>query len=253
MNEDDLRTLKHIKIYNWLKSLISRGKFAPGEKLPTETEIAKMFDVNRMTVRHAMDLLVQENWIKRERGKGTFLMDRPQKVTYQMDNIISFEDIASSHHLRSSYEAISKEIVYANASLSSELMLTKDSQVIKIVRVVYGNDVPMYIERSYFPYPEFGFLLNMDLNQARLYSIAMEKYGGVALNHSIQTLSARLMTEEEKKILQYPEEEPAPCFKQKNIIYDSNDIAVLRFDASFPGDKFNFSVHSGNYVMKLES
>lgn len=251
MFADDSKTLKHVRVYNWLKGMISRNRFKVGEKLPTETEIANMFSVNRMTVRQAMDMLVQENCVTRVRGKGTFLVDRNEKVTYLLDNIISFETIAHDHNLKSSYKMIDRQVVKVSPQVAEELMVPLNSMVIYVVRLVSGNDVPMYIERSFYPFPEFNFVLDMDLNQPKLYPTFMEKSGGIALNHALQILVAGLLDVEEKTLLEYPEDSPVACIRQKNIIYDSNGVPVLVFDATFPGDKFQFKVHSGNYSTTL--
>ncbi len=245
---DDPKTLKHVRVYNWLKGLIVRGRFKQGEKLPTETEIAEMFSVNRMTVRQAMDMLVQEKYITRVRGKGTFLAERSEKVTYLLDNIISFETIAKDFNLRSSYKVIHKEIGSLSAEIANDLMVTPTSKVINIIRLVYGNDIPYFIERSFFPYPEFEFIMDMDFNQPKIYSLVQEKTGAISLNRSVQVLSSSLLEDDEKVLLDYPSEIPVPCIRQKNIIYDVNSVPVLVFYATFPGDKFQFKVHSKDFM-----
>ena len=116
---NDTKTLKHIRIYNWLREMIDRGRFLADEKLPTEIEIAKKFGVNRMTVRQAMDMLVNEGIINRKRGKGTFLLKKPDKVNYLLDNIISFEGIAKEHNFKSKYEVIHRSVETASFEIAS--------------------------------------------------------------------------------------------------------------------------------------
>lgn len=56
------------KITEW----ISNGKVSPGEKIPSENELVKMFGVSRHTIRQAVGDLVHEGWLYREQGAGTF-------------------------------------------------------------------------------------------------------------------------------------------------------------------------------------
>ena len=249
--EDGSKTLKHVKIYNWIKGMIARNRFVVGEKLPTETEISKMFSINRMTVRKAMDLLVSEGVITRTPGRGTYLTGKDDKVTYLLDHIVSFETMAKENNLKSSYKVTERKLMAASDNVLEELMLLPNSMVVSLVRVIFGNDVPMYIERSFLPYPESKFVFELDLDQPSLYATIQKRTGGIALNHAFQTLVAGLLSEDEKVLLQYPKEEPVACIRQKNIIYDPNSIPVLEFNAIFPYDKFQFQVHSGSYSTSI--
>ena len=76
---------KYVKIYNWLSEQISNKVFVPGDKIPNETEIAAKFNVHRMTVRQAIDKLVNNHMLIRTRGKGTFLLSEktPVRPTFQ--------------------------------------------------------------------------------------------------------------------------------------------------------------------------
>ena len=249
---DDTKTLKHIRIYNWLREMIDRGRFLADEKLPTEIEIEKKFGVNRMTVRQSMDMLVNEGIVIRKRGKGTFLLKKPDKVNYLLDNIISFEGIAKEHNFKSRYEVIHRSVEIASSEIASCLLIPVGSEVIHLQRLISGNDIPMYIETSYFPYAEFKELLELDLNQPAIYSLIAKAANEVTLDHSTQVFSASLLTEKEKECLCYNQAEQVPCIRQTNIIYNSNDIPMIVFNAVFPGDRFQFTVHSGNFSGALD-
>jgi GntR family transcriptional regulator of arabinose operon len=63
---------KHEFIEKHYISLIEENKVSVGDQLPSENEIAELFNVSRHTVRQALSYLVQEGWIYKERGKGSF-------------------------------------------------------------------------------------------------------------------------------------------------------------------------------------
>ncbi len=249
---DDTKTLKHVRIYNWLRELIDRGLFKEDEKLPTEIELAEKFEVNRMTVRQAMDMLVNEGIIVRKRGKGTFLVKKPDKVTYLLDNIISFEEIASEFNLKSAYKVVFKLVEPASPEISRYLLLSPGTDVIHIQRLIMGNDIPMYIETSYYPYGEFKGLLDIDLNHPGIYSHVAKLANETTLDHSAQIFSAGLLNPRETELLCYSPDQPVPCIRQTNIIYNSNDVPMIYFNAVFPGDRFQFTVHSGTFSGSLD-
>ena len=67
---------KHEFIENYYINLIEENKVSAGEQLPSENEIAAFFNVSRHTVRQALNYLVQEGWIYKERGKGSFFSNK---------------------------------------------------------------------------------------------------------------------------------------------------------------------------------
>lgn len=67
---------KHEIIENHYINLIEENKVSAGEQLPSENEIASIFNVSRHTVRQALNYLVQEGWIYKERGKGSFYSNK---------------------------------------------------------------------------------------------------------------------------------------------------------------------------------
>ena len=66
---------------------IEMGEWAPGERLPSLDELASEFDVARVTVRTALGLLEAEGLIGRYRGRGTFVLHKPEStIWYRIPN-----------------------------------------------------------------------------------------------------------------------------------------------------------------------
>ena len=64
-----------------LKEAIRRGRFRPGERLPTEMELCEAFGVSRITVRQALNELANEGFLYRQQGSGTFVSEKiPSKT-----------------------------------------------------------------------------------------------------------------------------------------------------------------------------
>ncbi|MGJ7922670.1 GntR family transcriptional regulator [Neobacillus sp. LXY-4] len=67
---------KYNKVKGWIRSKILDGTYAPNQKIASESELMKQFDVSRHTVRVAIGELVSEGWLYTEQGAGTFCTDR---------------------------------------------------------------------------------------------------------------------------------------------------------------------------------
>ena len=65
------------QIADQLRTAIREGRYAEGTPLPSETQLAEMYDVTRMTARQAVDLLKNEGLVRSEHGRGVFVRQRP--------------------------------------------------------------------------------------------------------------------------------------------------------------------------------
>lgn len=71
---------KYKHLYNQLLEQIERKEYRPGDKLPSEGELMEMTGASRDTVRKALDLLVQDGYIKKARGKAAEVLDKTNSI-----------------------------------------------------------------------------------------------------------------------------------------------------------------------------
>lgn len=90
MNSESHSKLKYVQIYNHYKGLITDGVLKPGERLPTESEVCQEFDVSRITVTKAFNVLVNDGLIHRIQGGGTFVNEREAPRVGNGHEFISF-------------------------------------------------------------------------------------------------------------------------------------------------------------------
>jgi len=58
-----------------LRAGIAAGTLSPNARLPVEQELGRVYDISRITVRQAMQQLLNEGLVDRKQGKGTFVAD----------------------------------------------------------------------------------------------------------------------------------------------------------------------------------
>jgi len=239
---------KYVQIRRWILGMISRGKFAVGDQLPTEEELSREFGVKRMTVRQALDELVVEKMIVRQRGRGTILIsDKPKGYVYELDHISSFNDDMEDHGFTPVHKLLGKEVIEADHSLADQMELGDDPRVIFTLSVKYVESEAVLIERSYIPYAEFSTLMEMDL-EGPFYHLLVEKFN-VNLHHSTQVFSAVLAGEEERRIFGFSQSEP--CIFLESTIYDDNDIPVEVLHSHYRADRYRFKAQSGEYLFRM--
>jgi GntR family transcriptional regulator of arabinose operon len=86
MENNNQKQLKYFQIMEDLKEQIFSGKLQPGDKIPSENQLAENYQVSRQTVRKAIEMLVNEGYVYAQHGKGTFCSERVRH-TKQSKNI----------------------------------------------------------------------------------------------------------------------------------------------------------------------
>src|SRR5260221_13879302 len=64
---------RYLQVRQILEENIRSGQYGTGGSLPGEREIARLLNVSQMTVNKAVLALVQDGWLHREIGNGTFV------------------------------------------------------------------------------------------------------------------------------------------------------------------------------------
>ena len=77
------------QVLDILKSRIAAQEYTPGSKLPSEADLMKQFGVSRITVRTAINELVEDGVLERSQGKGTFVA-LPKSTHPADDSVIGF-------------------------------------------------------------------------------------------------------------------------------------------------------------------
>jgi GntR family transcriptional regulator len=237
-------TPKYLQLSDWLRGMIEKGRYTLGERLPSEVELAHMFNLNRNTVRQAIQQLVNEGLVLKKNGIGTFVTSRvDDKVQYSLKNIMSITDEFNKLGIEQRTVTLSKKVITTTDDLVEKLMLGNDQRAVQIKRIRYGNGIPLVLERSYLSYREYKRILSMDIPDS-LYKTLIDVFG-VTLKRSIQTLRSIQLSDKDAQLLEV--EAGFPATLQESIIYDQNNITVELLHSCYRGDKFVFKVESGSF------
>lgn len=97
---------KYENIARSLREKIRGGEYAPGEALPSEVALSEEYDVNRLTLRKALDVLEDEGKVVRHRGRGTFVKFAEQQ---RQSGTVLYIGETESHFYKDLYLAICRE------------------------------------------------------------------------------------------------------------------------------------------------
>lgn len=161
-----------------IKKSINNGSYNTGDKIPSEAELSEMFAVSRITVRRAVEELVDEGILTKKQGKGTYVTHRKlhRKIT-QESMVQSFSDTCKLNGLTPGAHVIERKIVAAGKEGQRRLGLNPDDKLIYIRRVRTADGDPIMLENNYYNYNRFAFLIDADLDDTSLFDLIEEKLG----------------------------------------------------------------------------
>ena len=139
-----METPVYIQIHNAIKRDIETGKWAIGDRIPSERKLAVVFGVSRMTLRQAIQTLVDEGILERRIGAGTYVAN--QKVHEKMSGVTSFTDIMLAQGKTPSSKTVSYHLANPSLSEKEKLKLADGEQVLRMERIRYADNVPISFE-----------------------------------------------------------------------------------------------------------
>lgn len=169
-------TTVHRQIEDWLADAISAGQLAPGDRLPTEHDLAAWLGVSRMTLRHALGELAQRGLVTRTvgRGGGTFVAE--PKLEQDLTTLAGFSEQLRRHGKVAGARVLAAGPIPASATAAAALELSQDDPLIEVRRIRLADGRPIVIEHSLFPAELFPDLLDCRLDGS-LYELLEERYG----------------------------------------------------------------------------
>ena len=140
----------YIQIHNQIKKDIEAGVWAVGDRIPSERELALEFNVSRMTLRQAVQTLVEEGILERQVGAGTFVARK--KVQEKMTGVTSFTELMEEQGKKPSSRTVSYLVTTPSLSEMERLKLKDDEKVLRMERIRYADEVPICFEVATLPY-----------------------------------------------------------------------------------------------------
>lgn len=225
-------TPRHFQISQWLRKQIEKGVYKTDEKLPSENELAKKFDVSRVTVRRALQSLENDSMIYRCQGLGSFVSD--ERASHDLIKLTDFNEDMAKAGLEASSVVKKFEMVEVSNWLAPLLNIDKESKVLQIDRLRLGNGEPVAFDTTWLPV-FYGQLLDEEkLINSTIYRILEEHYE-IPVTRGCYRLSAETADSNLSEVLGV--EKNSPLFVIDRISYTIGNKALYYQKRYYRNDK----------------
>ena len=202
----------------------------PNEALPPERDLAADLSVSRITLRKALDALVDEGLLVRRHGAGTFVAGRVEK---QFAKLSSFSEDMAARGRTVRSEWLSRTVGAVTPDEALTLGLSPGAAVFRFNRIRYADDVAMALE--YATIPGFGFE-DIETVGSSLYA-ALEVAGNRPVR-ALQRLRAVLFNAEQAKLLGIEAGAPGLYIERRGFLADGRVIEATQ--SWYRGDAYDF-------------
>lgn len=240
----DYQAPMHVQIKKILREKIEEGEYQPGDMIPSERDLARLYGLNRMTVRNAITQLVKEGLLKRVQGKGTLVIQ--PRITRDLIELKGFSQTMKDRGIVPSSKVLSIDTIESTRKLRRIFKLEQALPVLCINRLRLGNEEPIALEETYVPHHLLPDIERFDLKVFSLYDVYA--YHGIQLQTAYQTLTLTKLEQRIAKLLHLPPN--SAVFLFECISYDQEG-QPLEFTRSYTrGDysKFYTELHQSQVL-----
>ncbi|MCV2367590.1 phosphonate metabolism transcriptional regulator PhnF [Roseateles oligotrophus] len=197
-----------------LRAEIVQGVFAPGSRLPNESALAERFQVNRHTLRQAMQALAREGFVQVRHGSGTFVRELVLDYALQRRTRMS-ENLAEAGE-QGKRELLAQQECAAGSRWASGLRVNPRTLVLQMSTRALVRGRPVSLSCAAYPLPRLGAMAEAF---ARLGSItaALAELGVADYTRARSVISARLPSQEEADALARPVTQPVLVVDYSNV------------------------------------
>jgi GntR family transcriptional regulator len=229
--DKDLPVPLYYQLQGVLKAEIESGKWRPGEQIPTESQLVERFGVSKITVRQALQELVDLGYIRREHGRGTFVSQR--KFDEGPRELTSFTEETKRRNLVAASRILEQGIKKADAAVARALAMTLHSPVFVLRRVRLADGEPVSIQTAHIP---AAFVPGMQMSDAEsLYEVLQTRYDLFAARAK-ETYAAAAAEAATAKLLRIPT--GSPVFKAERVTLLPNQKPFEFVQSTIRGDRY---------------
>lgn len=207
----------YAQLTNILRQSMAEGLLRPGDQLPSEAQLVERYEVSPMTVRRAINLLVDQGMVIAEQGRGTFV--KPVTMSAATFHLGQLQSLFGNVTV----QVLETRVIAADERVARKLCIKEGKRTIYIRRLLWNKAEPAFYHREYLIYDPTLPIVEAELEVTALQQLLSGSSASL-LKHGEIGLDATLLDEEESRLLQAPQPLAAFCFE--HLFYDFENRPV---------------------------
>jgi GntR family transcriptional regulator len=218
---------------------IDRKKYKIGDRLPSETELAKTLRVSRVTLREAIRKLREDGFIYSRRGSGTYLSGNVKQIAGTLDVNYGLSRTITDAGFRPGVADYHSELIHASKYLAEKLEVKEGCRIVLLKRVRTANDKPVVYSLDHLSPRVATIFLAREGKILSLFE--MIEQAGIRIGNSFAELSPECCTKDLAQKLSCKTGGPILALKQ--VLVDQKGSPLFYGEDYFRPDCFVFSIN----------
>lgn len=227
------------QIVDKIVSLIEETPLLPNKPIPSERQLAESFGVSRMTVRKAINQLVEDRTLFRQPGKGTYVALR--RIRQPLLVIRGFSEAMEHLGHVPDTQIHDVQMQPSSARIARQLGIEIGAPIVKLVRVGYMDGLALALITSYLPHDLMPGLTDSDFDTPSLYALLRERCG-LRLARQEVTLEPTVASFQEAELLSIPV--GLPLMLLRGTVYAETDRVCEYYKVLYRGDSVVFAAET---------
>jgi GntR family transcriptional regulator len=209
----------YAQLVDILRQKVANGELLPGDRLPSEAELCEKHSVSPMTVRRAIGILVDQDVVTTEQGRGTFV--KPMELGSAAFDLDALQRIFQSEN--TTVKLLRVGIESASQRIAEKLSIRVGERTVFIRRLIMQDEEPLLYHREYTIYDPGRPIIESEMDVTALRGL-FSGGGAVILKRGDLKMDVTTLNEEEAQLLLAPV--GAPAFRLEHIFYDFRNTPV---------------------------
>lgn len=230
-----MKESKYVTIYKEWKEKIESGQIAEGERLPTESSLMESYQVSRDTVRKSLNLLEQNGYIQRGRGRASLVMPK-QRYTFPLSEIASFQEVNKLSNAHAETEVVNLDILQDSHKIKKIFQQSVNGEVYELIRVRRMKDEAVILDKDYFVR---DVVPRLPLNECKVSVYRyLEEELGLQISYAVKEITVQKANAEDYELLDMGDYNMVVVVKSHT--YLENNTLFQCTESRHRPDKFRF-------------
>ncbi|ATH94712.1 trehalose operon transcriptional repressor [Bacillus glycinifermentans] len=193
-----MKVNKYVMIYKEIAEQIDQGILNAGDILPSEHDLTDRHDTSRETVRKALNMLAQNGYIQKIRGKGSVVLNR-EKMQFPVSGLVSFKELSETLGRQTSTTVHEFGLIHPGVYIQKQLRIKEDEEVWRVVRSRTINGERVILDKDYFIRKNVP-LLTKEICEDSIYQYIEDELG-LAISYAHKEIVVEPCTETDQTYL----------------------------------------------------
>jgi DNA-binding GntR family transcriptional regulator len=229
----------YMQLVNILRDQIASGQFRPGQRLPSESQLCERYQVSPMTVRRAVNILMDQGLVSTAQGRGTFV--KPMELSTVMFGLDELQNFFRKNS-ETKVKLLEVRIIKADVTAAVKLDIRTGDRIILIRRLITKDQEPIFYHQEYLIYDPTRPTVEAEMEVTALHGL-FAGTGETSIKRGELAIDAAALNETEARLLMAPA--MLPSFRLEHIFYDYDGRPVSWGTFLCRGDRLRFKATVG--------